>query len=249
MTGAASSKKNGCTEVGARVITKTSHITCMSECSRRYASTCKTKLLIGIVCKITGDKVPSGHLPINVYARFDLEGSVSKLSKVNLRSYSLALGPVLTSDFIYPHVVPPYVDTAYNSYGREMVANFILTTTNDENLQEVEAEEVKTTIETPRNTTHNPNIRNDIDCHGVRWMENNSEAKEDQNCPIPKGTWGLQTITGEDLVKGCEFGKRMSRLNFFLLMFHSVELTQCTLLTNIALRRDHINETTPGEVL
>ena len=47
-----------------------------------------------------------------------------------------------------------------------MGSNFILTTTNDENLQEVEAEEIETTIKDPRNTSRNPNIRNVIDCHG-----------------------------------------------------------------------------------
>ena len=50
-------------------------------------------------------------------------------------------------------------------------------------------------------------------------MTNNTEAKRDQNGPILKKAWGLQTITGEVLVKGSEYGKRMSRLEFFLLMF------------------------------
>ena len=46
-------------------------------------------------------------------------------------------------------------------------------------------------------------------------MEKNLEAKRDQNGPIPKKNWGFQTVIGEILVKSCESGKRMSRLDFF----------------------------------
>ena len=41
----------------------------------------------------------------------------------------------------------------------------------------------------------------------------------------------------------------MSRLYIYLLIFSSSQLRQCMLLTNIALRRDKLNETTTGEVL
>ena len=39
--------------------------------------------------------------------------------------------------------------------------------------------------------------------------EKKLEAKRDQNGPILKRTWGLQTVTSEHLVKGCESRKRM----------------------------------------
>ena len=51
------------------------------------------------------------------------------------------------------------------------------------------------------------------------------------------------------LVKGSESGKRMSRFDFFLLMFTPSQLAQCCLSTNIAFRRNGIKETTTGEVL
>ena len=135
-----------------------------------------------------------------------------------------------------------------NSSQIEVGPNIILITRNDDNLQEVEAEKVETTTEGPRNTARNPNNRNDIDCHWVRFMENISEAYRDQNGPINKKNWGLQTVTGEILIKGFEYGKRMSRLYFFLLMFLLSQITRCTSLTNIELRRDKLKETTTGEV-
>ena len=97
----------------------------------------------------------------------------------------------MTSDFIHPPVAPPHVITASNSSQIGVDLNVILTTRNDDNLQEVETEEVETTTEAPSNTTRNPNTRNDVDYHGVRWMESYLEAKRDQNGPILKKNWGL----------------------------------------------------------
>ena len=71
-------------------------------------------------------------------------------------------------------------------------------------------------METPLNIARNPNVRNDVDCHGMKWMVNNSLVKKDQNGPINPITWGIQTITGGVLTKGYECGKRMSRLDYFL---------------------------------
>ena len=65
---------------------------------------------------------------------------------------------------------------ASNSSQMEVGPNLILTTRNDDNLQEVEAEDVETTTEAPRNTARNLNLCNDIHCHGVKWMDNNFEA-------------------------------------------------------------------------
>lgn len=118
---------------------------------------------------------------------------------MNLRSCLLTPGPVLSSDFTHPSI--------FNSFRRKKDIDFILTTTNDKNLLEVEAEEVTITIEDSKNTSRNPNIRNNVDYRGVRWMDNNSEPKMDQNDLIPTKRWGIQTVTGEVLIKGYKSGK------------------------------------------
>ena len=242
-------KKNEMLVLGARVIVKANLVTNISECNRRYGSAAKSKLLIGVVFKVSSERLPSGHLRMSIHARFELGGDISKISKVNLRSCKLAPGPVLSPSFIHPPTVSPNLDVAPGTSQIEKDPDLILTTRNDDNLREVEAELVEPMIEPTRNPPRNPNSRNDVDCHGVRWMANNTEAKRDQNGHIQKKTWGLQTITGEVLVKGSESGKRMSRLDFFLLMFPPSQLTQCTLLTNIAFRKNKIKEATTGEVL
>ena len=147
---------------------KASHVTCMSDCSRRYGSASKTKLLIGVVFKISSDRLPSGHLRMHIHAKFDLGGDISKISKVNLRSYNLAPRPVLSPSFIHPPTVSPNLDLASDASQVEKGPDLILTTRSDENREEVEAELVKTIIEPPRNLTRNPNTRSDVDYHGVR---------------------------------------------------------------------------------
>ena len=83
----------------------------------------------------------------------------------------------------------------------------------------------------------------------MKWKENNSLAKKDQNGPINPRTWGIQTITGGVLTKGCEYGKRMSRLDYFLVMFLPAQLIQCTILTNRVLKKEKLKETKTEEIL
>ena len=113
---------------------------------------------------------------MNIRAKFDLGGGISKISKVNLRSCKLVPGPVLSPSFIHPPTMSPILDVAQDTSQTEKGPNLILTTINEENREGIEAELVETIIEPPRNLTRNPKTRNDVDCHGIRWMTNNSEA-------------------------------------------------------------------------
>lgn len=61
---------------------------------------------------------------------------------MNLRSCSLTRGPILSASFIRPPVVSHNLDLAPKLSRIKVDDNFTLTTTNDENLPKVEAEEV-----------------------------------------------------------------------------------------------------------
>ena len=82
----------------------------------------------------------------------------------------------------------------------------------------------------------------------MKWMVNNSLAKKDKNGPINPRTWGIQTITGGVLTKGCECGKCISRLVYYMVMFPPAQLIQCTSLTNIVLKKEKLKETTTEEI-
>ena len=86
-------------------------------------------------------------------------------------------------------VISPHIYTSSKPSRRELDINFTLSTTNEENLPEVEDEVLSSIIETPRDTSRNPNICNDNpDYRGVKWMENHSKTKRDQNSQIPRRT-------------------------------------------------------------
>ena len=69
-------RKNEYLQVGTRVVAKACHVTSLSEFSRRYGSNRREKLLIGVVFKISGGKLASGHLRMNLHAPFDLRGEI-----------------------------------------------------------------------------------------------------------------------------------------------------------------------------
>ena len=98
-------EKNEGIQVGARLVAKICHIKTLSECSRRYGSNSKSKLLIGAVFKTSGDKLASGDLRMHIHARFDLGGEILKSSKINLRFCRLTPGPILSPEFIHLPVV------------------------------------------------------------------------------------------------------------------------------------------------
>ena len=77
-------KINEYLQVRARVISKVCHVIALSEYSRRYGSNSKRKLLIGVVFKISGDKLASSHLRMSLHAHFDLGGGMLTSSKINL---------------------------------------------------------------------------------------------------------------------------------------------------------------------
>ena len=214
------------------MIANACHVTSLSECSRRYDSNSKSEILIGVVLKISGDKLASGHLRMSLHACFDLVGGILKSSKINLRSCRIAPGPILSPEFIYSPVVSATENLAPIESIQEVQDNYTVATRNEENLPEVDAEEVEHILETPTHVARIPNIQNDVDCHGIKWMENNALAKKDQNGSKNPRTWGIQTITGGVLTKGYESGKFMSRLDYFLAIFPPAQLIQCIILTN-----------------
>ena len=147
---------------------------------------------------------------MNVHARFELGGGILKSSKINLRSCRLDPGPESCPGFIHPPAVSVPEILAPIEPIQEVQDNFTVATKNEENLPEVDAEEVEPILETRIHVARNSNIRKDVDCHGMKWMGNDSLAKKDQNGPINSRNWGIQTIIGDVISQGCELGQIMS---------------------------------------
>ena len=61
---------------------------------------------------------------MHIHARFDLGGGISKISKINLRSYRLAPGTVLSPSFIHPPTVSPNLDVATGASQKKKGSGF-----------------------------------------------------------------------------------------------------------------------------
>ena len=116
--------------MGARVITKVFHVTYLSECSWRNGSASKNIILVSVVFKTIGDKLPLSHLRINFHAHFNLEGCISSFQRLTSDPAHLFLFLYYIPTFYTPSVIPPHTDTSSNSSRREVDANFTLVTTN-----------------------------------------------------------------------------------------------------------------------
>ena len=77
---------------------------------------------------------------------------------------------MLSPEFIHPPVVSATENLAPIDPIQEVQDNYTVATRNENNLPDVDAEEVEPILETPTNIARNPNIRNDVDCHGMKWM-------------------------------------------------------------------------------
>ena len=65
----------------------------------------------------------------------------------------------MSPSFIHPPTASPNLDVVSDTSQAEKAPDLILTTRNDENFEEVEAELVERIIEPPRNLTRNLNTR------------------------------------------------------------------------------------------
>ena len=91
-----------------------------------------------------------------------------------------------------------------------------------------------------------------VECHGVTWEENTRKTKIEMNSPKGrqrKITWRMTTPSGSMIFQGCEEGKTMSRLDYFLLMFPPKQLKKMVKYTDERLKQNGGEELSKSELL
>ncbi|KAG7343000.1 transposase IS4 [Nitzschia inconspicua] len=82
-------------------------------------------------------------------------------------------------------------------------------------------------------------------CHGTEWRESDPDTLLEVNGPVPHRSWSVRTtIAGETIGPGDDIQQRLSRLDYFLLMFPPSQLTLMHLLMNEEIQK--INTLTPA---
>ena len=73
-------------KVNDRIRAKALHVTSEAECSRRFGSNFKAKLLNGQVISVENKPTKTGRISWHVRAKYDLGGGTSKVTTLNVRS-------------------------------------------------------------------------------------------------------------------------------------------------------------------
>jgi hypothetical protein len=81
--------------VGASITAKAVHVSNLAECTRRYGSNKKTKLLLGTVAAVTNTRNASTNwITTTITGDYDLGGGTMKRATLNIRS-------------VHPYIAPP----------------------------------------------------------------------------------------------------------------------------------------------
>jgi hypothetical protein len=81
--------------IGSAITCKASHVIALPECSKRYGTYAKTKILDGLVTNVITDRSnPTGRCQTYIEGDFDLGNGRSKISRVHIRFVGLKDVPV-----------------------------------------------------------------------------------------------------------------------------------------------------------
>ena len=259
--------------VGATVHALAVHVTALSECTRRYGSNNKKKLLDGVVIRVDTKRTQTGRTSTTVVAEYQLgSDGVTKTKEINIQSVKAGAAPLPPAP---PAPAPEaVVPAAAATHRRDDTATDATTTTEDSS---VFAPVATATVETaaaagdsvvqhadePQNGARGnlPEIR-DADPnadrnlrggaattpvpepdtavpvaapHGQEWFDPGEATIQLRS--VPHRQWKVTNLFGEDVYPTSPASLRMSRLDYFLLMFPEDQLDEMVTLTNRELKK------------
>ena len=251
---------------GAKVHAKAWHITSHSECSRRFGSNAKTKLLNGIVSEVI--TVPSSQgkrAATRVIAIYSLDDQCRKVATLSSRSvkdghvesssvYARGLGTGLGTGTVdadvggSAHVETPTidVDTVLSEVeGSEEEMDRKPAAVDVPGDDEEEEKQEHCEWQQPHNVGEPV-----ADVHGTQWfMTSAFELPLNGNVPYRK--WSIRTLIGDVLIPGTNTATTndMSALDFFLVMFPPKQLNNMVQFSNDELTQFNLPRTNISELL
>ena len=226
--------------IGARVTAKATMVTSLAECARRYGANKKKTVLEGTVTRFFTKNTQEGRVSHYITAIYDLGGGTTKKATINSRSVH-AVPKEGQKGQVQP---PPTIaslekaGTAPNTRAPEPPT---CSTQKGPNTGAAEA------AATPNQSENPPPVAK---VHVTEWNLLGEGVDRPINGSFGQYDWSIKVpSTGSILKPGCELGRNMSKLDYFLLMFPPEQLNEMTRLTNINLQKQKFITTTKGEVL
>lgn len=239
---------------GGFIMAKAIHVTCLAECTRRYGALAKTKMVPGIVHQLLKEKSQStGRSTSYIVGDYYFGNGIIKRCKLTTRS-------VVSSDSSPTHaelltLLEDSRHTALDTEASNESGPPSGTSQEERNpvpppLESVVHEEEETTTMGQRGVDL-PSVV----VHDTTWHHDDIATQQDVNGPVLQREWRIRDAAGNLLGPGLHDGGRnnqemkMSRLEYFLIMFPPAHLIDMARMTNRGLEESCREKTTCGELL
>ena len=246
--------------IGARITAKAIHVTNGAECSRRYGANRTKKMLPGVVLDIINNVTETGRKSCSVVGEFNLGGGCMKRATLNIRSIQI-MAPTPTPTPVIPSVFPSTLSPRPSpgpSPRPTPPPPPPLSLPSPLRLPPPPGSPGSPAIN-PADTA-SPNTAVNLfppvrelpvaTKHGTDWFKDDAALKipfNDRECK--EKNWSIEDNLQNTHGPGSDVYRRLSRLDYFLLMFPPKQLTKMLQLTNRNLLEHQKRTTTTGELL
>ena len=238
---------------GNTVHSKAIHIRSLAECSRRYGSNNKTKLIQGVVQSASKER-PQGanRSQWMITVEYDF-GNGEKTIKT-LSSRSVIAGPLPLS--IDEQCTSATTATASAERATDATATQQLPAADLNTQQHPSTDETGAAVPPPQPPEPSASIpmaaqqpQPTVIVHEQQWWDDNLATKIPIRGPHSNVQWHLRDAIGNVYRKSSDRMRRLSKLDYFLLMFPPSQLDEMVPLTNIQLRKKGVAETSKSEIV
>jgi hypothetical protein len=256
--------------IGASVEAKAMFVTSLAECSRRFGTNAKTKVVPGVVVSFGQESTPGRNRASTfIIANFYFGVSVVKQGRLNIRSVKAVECSELHNELkeILRQRENPIDNIAVTSpapAAPPMAANLVAQPQPTSPPTAAAATPTSVAVRTPIATTTRPagagpvGTTNDnggsptaLIFHETEWFEAiPSVLEQDINGPVVRRLWSIKDCrSGTLLEQDCDQGDLMSRLDYFLCMFPPQALLSIVRFTSQQLLLLSKPATTKGEIV
>jgi hypothetical protein len=236
--------------IGAAITAKAIHVSNLAECTQRYGSNKRTKMLLGTVVEVTNTQHPSSNQTITtITGVYDLGGGTMKRTTLNIRSVKSYTAPENPSASALSSVSAPPVTAAPVATAAVATAAPVATAPDIVIAPVAPAAPVATAPVIVIAPVAAVPVTVTV-VHGTEWYCDCGIAMNHLNnrdcAPKP---WQMKDAVGEYHSAGSDKSGRLLRLDYFLLVFPRKQLVTMLQLTNESLLLNRKKAMTMGELL
>ena len=183
------------------------------------------KELYGTVVGVVENRTNANCISTTVTADYDLGDRLMKRVTLNIRS--VASAPLPTTGIVTD------LETTFAATGG--IAAIVPTLTMTDTAEPPPAPDLATAELDPLHPMPPPNNEEapTVSCHGTDWYDDDERTMGDINGTVPLRMWAARNVIGEDVSLMSDTQRRLSRLDYFLLMFPPQQLVLMHRLMNV----------------